>query len=121
MENRYYNDFIKNEYTLKYGEYQELDKIKLTRWAKRLFMFLYMVYKENNNKECSSFLLSMEQIKEITECEAKIKHSLYHYDYLKHYIKIINHIWLIEVAFLPLKNGKTLVWWEFMISQNTEQ
>ena len=115
MQNHYYENFIKNEYTLKYWEYRELDKIKLTRWAKKLFMFLYMICKENDNKASNSFLLSMEQIKEITWCEAKIKHSLYHHDYLKYYIKIINDIWLMKAEFIPFKKEKMLVWWEFVV------
>ena len=72
-------------------------------------MFLYMVYKENNSRECSSFLLAMEQIKEITNSSANIAHKKYHHSYIKTYLQLINDMQLMKVAFIPFKDGQKII------------
>lgn len=120
MQNRYYEAFIKNEYTLKYEEYQELDKAKLTRWAKRLFMFLYMVFVQNNLQPCTSWILSLDQFKNIVSITTQSWYFEINAVYIKPYLWKINNGTFMKVDFLPFKNNGKTIWWEFIINQNME-
>ncbi len=120
FQNDYYKNFIelrdnpKNRW--KYREYEYiLINEKLPKGARNIAIFLYFIFKGCNYRNCTSQLLSIKQIKNITQSKTIMSDSLFNAKYISPHLRKINSLKLFQVKFDSFLNEKKLIGGEFLI------